>query len=152
MFRHIQKGQTLIEALSALAIIGILLSATAVAVITSLSNATFNQNKTLATKYAQQGSEIVRQIRDKNYTTFQGYSGSYCLGTSGAFGGGCATPNVGNFVRTVQIQRNNGCGAANDNVIVSVTFQDSKCPAGNPYCHGVTDTSCLSITNPVQAP
>ena len=148
-----QKGQTLIEALSALGIIGLLLSATTVAVITALSNTTYNQNQTLATKYAQQGTEIVRQIRDKNYTTFQGYNGTYCLGNATSFGGTCATANLfGTFVRKVQILPNGGCGVGNDSIIVTVTFRDTKCPAINLYCHGETDTSCLSTVNPVQAP
>ena len=147
-----QKGQTLIEAVGALGILAIVISATTIAVTTSLSNATYDKNQTLATQYAQQGTEIVRQTRDDNYPSFQGYSGTYCLvkGQTALSAGPCSANIDGFFVRSVQITPN-GCGQNVSQVIVSVAFQDGKCPAGN-YCHSQTDTSCLSVVNPVAAP
>src|SRR5579872_53508 len=76
----LQSGQTLIETLGALGIIGIVISAIGVVVTASLRNATFNEDQTLATKYAQQGSEIVQQIRHDDYNAFAALSGTYCLG------------------------------------------------------------------------
>jgi Tfp pilus assembly protein PilV len=149
------RGQTLIEALTALAIISIVITAITVAVTAALSNAKYNQNETLATKYAQQGSELVNQIRDDNYNNFKNYSGNYCL-TSGqtALGtaqGNCSSPNIDNiFIRSVQIQQG-GCAANVTKVTVTVSFTDGKCQVGI-YCHNVVDDSCLSTVNPIQAP
>jgi hypothetical protein len=155
-----QKGQTLIETLSALAIIGIVITAIGVVVTAALSNTTFDQNQTLATKYAQQGSEIVQQIRDDDYSAFQAYSTSgtqyYCLGkgktTLGSVTTSCtaAADMVDNFTRTVQIQQN-GCGANIDQVTVTVAFADGKCSSGS-YCHQQSVQTCLSTVNPVQTP
>jgi len=108
------KGQTLIEALAALGIISIVITAISVAVTAALSNAKYNQNETLATKYAQQGSEIVNQIRDDNYNTFATDSGDYCLNDGqttlgSASPGGCTSPNIGSFIRSVHIVQG-GCG------------------------------------------
>jgi len=156
----LQSGQTLIETLSALAIIGIVISALGVVVTATLSNTTFNQNQTLATKYAQQGAEIVQQIRDNDYAAFQTYSTTgtqyYCLGkgktTLGTVKPSCmaAADMVDKFTRTVQIQQN-GCGANIDQVTVAVAFSDGKCASGI-YCHQQSVQTCLSTVNPVQVP
>jgi type II secretory pathway pseudopilin PulG len=148
-----EKGQTLIETLAALAIISLVVTAIAIAVTSALNNAKFNENQTLATKYAQQGSEIVQQIRDENYANFKTYSGNYCLGkgksTLGAVGN-CSSPNVDNFVRSVTIAQNS-CGANVAQVTVTVAFTDGKCSVGS-YCHKQTDLTCLSTVGSVQLP
>lgn len=155
-----QKGQTLIETLSALAILSIVIVAVTTAVTTSLSNSEFNQNQTLATKYAQQGTEIVTQIRDQSYASFAGYTGPYyCLAQNQSTLGvaqstNCSSTNIttanDNFIRSVQIQQG-GCAANVAQITVKVSFTNSKCQAGT-YCHGATDVSCLSTKNPVLAP
>src|SRR6266700_2852803 len=73
------RGQTLIEMLIALAIGVTLVTSAVVAVTTSLHHAQSVQYKTQATKYAQQGMEILQQIRDSDYAGFQNYNGAYCL-------------------------------------------------------------------------
>ena len=154
--KKIQRGQTLVETLSALAIISIVIVAIATSVTTSLSNATFNQNQTLATKYAQQGSEIVTEIRDTSFASFLNYSGTYCLGSGQTALGavqpsGCTATNIGStFIRSVQITQA-GCAANVAKVVVTVSFTNSKCQSG-AYCHSQADTFCLSTKNPVQAP
>ena len=60
MHKNWQKGETLIEALGALAIVAIVITAVTMVVTTALSNALFNENQTLATKFAQQGVERKR--------------------------------------------------------------------------------------------
>lgn len=157
MKKNLSRGQTLIETLAALAIISMVMTAIGVSVTTALSTAKYNQNETLATKYAQQGSEIVHQIRDDNYTNFKNYTGTYCLGSQPTLGivqTSCTTPNVGTFIRSIEIKQASGplaCGANAAQVIVTVSFTDGKCTAGS-YCHNQTATSCLSTVNPVQAP
>ena len=150
-----QKGQSLIEAISALAIIAIIITAIAVAVTTSLSNAKFNQDETLATKFAQQGSELIRQIRDANYAGFKTINGNYCLAkdqtTLGSSQSNCTSANVDNYVRSVQVEQIPGCATNVAKVTVNVAFKDAKCAIG-AFCHVITNTSCLSTVNPVQAP
>ena len=148
------RGQTLIETLAALAIISVVIAAIATAIITSLSNAKYDQNQTFATKYAQQGTEIIQQIRDDNYTSFKNYNGTYCLAkgqTALGSPANCTTPNVDTFIRSVTIQQAPGCGANIAQVTVSVAFIDGKCATG-AYCHKQTEITCLSTVNPVQGP
>src|SRR5258708_5198725 len=152
-----QQGQTLIDAIAALGIISIIISAIAMLVTTTVNSAKFNQYNTLASQYAQQGTEVVQQIRDKNYTSFTTYNGTYCLAKGqttlgSAAPGGCTTQNVDNiFVRSVTIQQAPGCGANVAQVSIIVAFADGKCQAGT-YCHKQTVTTCLSTVDPVQAP
>ena len=150
-----QRGQTLIETLSALAIISIVITAIATSVTTSLSNAKYDQNQTLATKYAQQGAEIVQQLRDDSYTNFKTYNGTYCLGkgqtTLGAVKPSCTVPNVDTFIRYVIVQQAPGCGANIAQVTVTVSFTDGKCATG-VYCHRQSSLTCLSTANPIQVP
>lgn len=158
IFQHTflnQKGQTLIETLAALAILSIIITAIATSVLSSLSAAQFNENQTLATKFAQQGFEIVNQIRDQDYSGFKNFDGTYCLAqnqtTLGSVQSGCTTPNVGNFIRSIVIQQAPGCSANVASVTVNVAFTDGKCQP-SVYCHNQTQTSCLSTVNPIQSP
>ena len=150
-----QKGQSLIEAIGALAIIGIVVAAIAITVTAALSATKYNQNETLTTKYAQQGSEIVRQIRNSDYNAFKNVSGIYCLAkgqtTLGSLQSSCQNPNVDTFIRSVQVEQVPGCGTNVAKVTVIVSFSDGKCPNG-AFCHNVTNTSCLSTVNPIQSP
>jgi len=150
-----QKGQTLIETLAALSILSIIITAMATAVLSSLSTAEFNENETIATKYTDQGLEVVNQIRDQDYTGFKKYDGIYCLDQNqtslGSVQTGCTSPNLGNFIRSVQIQQSPGCSANVASVTVTVSFTDGKCQP-TVYCHTVTDNSCLSTVNPIQGP
>ena len=156
--KYDQKGETLLEALGALAIIAIVITAVASAITTAVNSAQFNENQTLATKYAQQGVEEVRSIRNSNYTTFTGYNGLYCFSkgqtTLGSAQASCVTQNVDTFIRSIQIDQPpsvQSCGTNLAKITVSVSFTDGKC-ASNSYCHVQTQTSCLSTVNPVQAP
>jgi len=56
-----QKGQGLVEALIALGAAVIIIAAITIAVITAVSNSDFSTEQNLATGFAQQGMEIVRQ-------------------------------------------------------------------------------------------
>jgi type II secretory pathway pseudopilin PulG len=151
----IQRGQTLIETLAALGILSIVITGISISVTTSLSNAKYNQNVTLATKYAQQGAELVQQIRDDSYTNFKNYNGTYCLAKGqtslGSTSPSCTVTNVDNFVRSVVVQQAPGCGANVAEVVVSVAFNDGKCATG-VFCHKQTVSTCLSTVEPVQVP
>lgn len=148
------KGQTLIEALLALSIVGIILSGITIAVSSSLNNAQFSKNQNLATAYAQEGLEVVRQIRNSDYDAFRTRSGYYCISKVATdFEADCSSPNIdGVFIRRVQILQNvpaPDCGPSAAKAIVSVSWVDGKCPSGT-FCHKSQLISCMSTINPVQ--
>lgn len=62
-----KSGQTLLEAIIALAALLIILTATSTTIITALSNATFSKNQSLANKLAQEGMEYMRNQKLNNY-------------------------------------------------------------------------------------
>lgn len=151
------KGQTLIEILVSLGIITILATALTAVVITSMDSAQFSKNKNLASQYAQEGMEIIRQKRDNDYVAFRSLTGVYCLaGDSTSLTQPCnAAANIeGIFFRKVTIIQS-VCGvnpvtnAAS--VEVEVSWQDGKCTAGNAFCHNAKLASCFSTINPVPA-
>jgi Tfp pilus assembly protein PilV len=150
------KGQSLIEVLVALGIIAIVVTTIASIITSSLGNTNYSKDLNTATKYAQDGLEVTRSIRDGNYTTFATLSGTFCLDqnatTFGASQSNCTTPNIDNvFIRSIQIEINPGCGANVSKVISIVKWQDGKCTGGT-YCHQSQLVSCLSRVNPVQVP
>lgn len=148
-----QKGETLIEALVALGLISIVVAAVATTITTSLSNIQYNENQTLATKYAQQGIESVRQIRNQNYSAFRNLDGLYCYGKDQPVLGFpqqiCTTENLDTFIRSVEIDQSPGCANNVARVTVRVAFRDGKCQ-NNTYCHIQTHNTCLSTINPVK--
>lgn len=153
-----QRGQTLIEAVIALGIASIIISALAVVVITSISNSTFSKNQNLATHYAQQGIDILRGQSSSDWVSFQAKAGVFCLngGTTdlGSPVTGCTTPNVDNFfVRKVTITQASASCQGSAKVAVDVSWNDGKCTsASNLYCHSVLLDSCLANINSVSAP
>lgn len=151
-----QFGQSLVEALVALGAAIVVISAVVVATITALNNADFSKNQNLATQYAQQAMEILRQQSETNWNSFSAYSGKYCLskGSSTLIPAGATCPvNVDNFfIRTINIAQNNAncSGAAKVSVIVS--WNDGKCNSSSSYCHNVTLDSCLANINNTLSP
>lgn len=147
----LQKGETLLEALVALGLVAIVITAIANVVTVSLNNAQYNENQSLATKYAQQGLETVRQIRNASYASFRTYNGLYCFGKGqtslGVPQSSCTTANADTFVRSVVIENTPGCAANVSRVTVNVAFTDGKCTDGS-YCHVQSHSSCLTTVNP----
>jgi Tfp pilus assembly protein PilV len=77
------SGQTILEAVIALGALLLILSASAVAIVTSVNNATFTRNQNQANKLAQAGIEEMRNLRNTNYTDFKARatgSPTYCMG------------------------------------------------------------------------
>lgn len=166
-----QQGQTLIEVLIGLAASAIVMSAITFATLTALSNSEFTRNQDLATNYAQQGMELVKNLEAVDYGTFSTLNGAYCLadactvldGNPTDIGSPCAKmsgnrcPGVLNvhsqFIRTVTVHANDSeaakCndGGSTDNTKVDVTlaWNDQKCTdSNNLYCHTVTLSSCFN--------
>ncbi len=149
-YKFNMKGQTLIEVLVALGLIGVIATVLSTVVLTSLGNARFSKDQSLATQYAQEGLEIIRLLRDKNYTVFRNISnGTYCLAKDAEdLSPDCQTANVDNFLRRVTVVQA-GCAVSVARVSVIVSWQDSKCASGNPYCRNSNLETCLSTVNPV---
>ncbi len=160
-----QNGQTLIEALVALGAAVLVLSAITVAVISALNNVQYTKNQNLATQYAQQGIEIMRQISQSSWGSFSAYNaGRYCLAqrdTSpcplGSLIGSCSVSsgtscgqNYGIFVREVDVAQGSQvtCSIGSIGVTVIVSWSDGRCTdLNNTYCHNVKLNSCLSNHN-----
>lgn len=157
-----ERGQTLVEVLIGLVSMAIVISAITVVSISSLDNAQYSKNQSLATSYAQQGIELIRTIRNTDYATFSGLSGTYCLAK------GCTTlnnsatssinpcgrenasppkcypeQNADFFVRDVTITPSSLLCQSQWQVQVTVSWYDGKC-AASTFCHHVDERSCLS--------
>ena len=174
MMKLNEKGQSLVEALIALGVAAIVVSAMAVAAITSVNNADFSKYQNLATNYAQQGLEVLRQQAQSNWSLFTTqvpayspeFSGkTYCLDQTvplqlsplNSLGACDPTPNVIDngknfFLREVTLTQTassdltcHGSVLAN----VSVAWTDGKCGSVTTYCHNVTLQSCFANINGV---
>jgi hypothetical protein len=148
------KGQSLVEALIALGAAAVVVSAMAVAAITAVNNADFSKYQNLATHYAQQGIEVIRQKSQLDWIYFSTSSGTFCLNQDSEF----FLPSIGLplpcnkninlngkafFVRQVVLTP---AGSPCDNgahVAVAVKWTDGKCASGS-FCHKVNLESCIS--------
>jgi Tfp pilus assembly protein PilV len=105
------KGQGLIEALIALGAAVVIISAITVAVITAVHNSDFSKYQNLATGFAQQGIETVKQQSQLDWNTTSVYTGPYCLSQgetnfSPLVGNTCAPMDVGSmFIRQVDFTK-----------------------------------------------
>ena len=174
------KGQSLVEVLVALSVAAAILSAIAVAVVSSLRNTQYSKNQNLASQYASQGMEIIRQIRDTNTSLSSCSNINYCLDydlrqpplsacpvyqklvNRPALGCGqnVGTADLGPtpssiyiYSRGVTIEPpvNSGCGNSYK-VTVTVAWWDNACGDTSKFCHNVNLVSCLSDRATVQTP
>jgi hypothetical protein len=167
-----EKGQSLVEALIALGVAAIVVSAMAVAAITAVNNSDFSKYQNLATNYAQQGMEIVRQKSQSNWTAFYGFVGqspnisTYCLDQgsttfiSRPTGCGQNINDQNNkplFVRQVMLTQLAYIAHPTPNVVdpacngsvqatINVSWTDGKCLKG-VFCHKVVLDSCFTDIN-----
>lgn len=149
-------GQSMLEVLVALGSAVIIITSITVAVITSLNNTKFGEKQNAATQYAQEGLDIARTLRDRDYLSFADLGTEYCLGDDDTLKNideeSCeGRPNLGgDFIRTLQFNHdNNSCDAQNQNLTLTevtsrVSWTDGKCGASEPYCHNVTLVTCFS--------
>lgn len=167
------RGQTLLEILLAFSVSILVLSAIIVGITTSLSNTQYTKNQNLANSYAQEGMAIVRRTRDSNWTNFYSKAGDYCLDQNSIILTSPSPPpqncgqKIGIFMREVSIEHSSSdCSAGTpptptpipsiiprgSKVTVKVSWSDSKCPVGTPYCHKVELLTCFSNTDQKQTP
>jgi len=67
--RRKTAGQSLIEVLAALGVVVLVILALIIVTTISIRNATFAKNQSLATSYAQEAIEEIREYRDQNSWT-----------------------------------------------------------------------------------
>ena len=153
-----EDGQTLIEVLVSFGVAVVLVSAITIAVLSALSNAQFSKNQNLATQYAQQGMEIIKQMQNNDFAAFDALSSgvAYCLDKNSYLELKRAMTctfidNV--FVREAAIEKTSTtCGGTK--VTVSTLWSDSKCTGTGQdlYCHSAKLVSCLSDSNIMATP
>jgi hypothetical protein len=103
------KGQTIVEAIVVIGVVVLLVTGLIAGTTTSLRTATSGRVRSQALKLAEEGLEFARNARDQKWTTFQSYSGWYCLGNTpqelepsvdGSCGGNITTAD-GSFGRSI---------------------------------------------------
>jgi Tfp pilus assembly protein PilV len=78
--KKIQSGQSLIEVLTALAVVLLVIIALIRATTTSMKGSDFAKTQSSATSYGQEAIEWIRAERDKNWDNLA--DGTYCLKSS----------------------------------------------------------------------
>lgn len=144
--RAFQRGQTIIEATIALASILLTLAAIGVAVTTSVNNSEFVKQQTQASKYAQDGMEKLRYLRNTNASTFFSRNGIYCMNEdSSLLAGTCTSVNIaGTFKREAEFTQLASVECGNSTkVTVSVYWASGKCGSSNTFCHKSQLVSCF---------
>ncbi len=68
-----KRGQTLVEIVVVVSVVLMLVSALVVGSISALRNSQKGKDRSLATKYAQEGIELSRKLRDNGWSTFLTY-------------------------------------------------------------------------------
>lgn len=161
------KGQTIVEVVVALAAGIVVLSALTLMMLSSLNNASEGSSRTIATQYAQDGLETIRNIKDTNWSQLvllsNNGNNTYCMASSCSSltlsSGSCGPKvsscglNLTNFSRQVEIKPNDAkCipqnpvpGKSFIRAVVTVSYSDGKCTSSaNPYCHNVQVESCFT--------
>ena len=147
----------MVEALIALGVAVIIMAAITSMIISALSSAITAKNQDLATQYAKQGVEVLRNIGKTNWSYLsEKEDGNYCLGEgkttlTGADYNlypqkGCDR-NIGIFIRQVQLEKFSPSSSCQNSskVVVFVFWSDGKCANSNDqFCHSVRLESCLS--------
>lgn len=150
------KGVILIEAILALGVIVIILTALVTALITASSSSSFSKEQSLATGYAQEGLEIARNDKEKDFESFLTLNGDYCLDEleSSIYDDTvrvCSGNVAEKFTRIVTITNNpTNCGTTDSRFVISrVTWTDSRCE-GVAECHRVELNSCFVNLNRIE--
>lgn len=160
------KGLTIVEVVIALGAGAVILTALTYITLTSLSNSRQGSSQALATQLAQEGMEIMRNMKENSWTGFTALQDTtYCLASActalSASSGNSCGPRVGvcglnvsgRYVREVSLQHGvTRCtpsapvaGRTYIGVDSLVSWKDSKCTnPSDPYCHKVKVESCFA--------
>lgn len=148
------SGQTLIEIVVALGIAIIIISAVVGVVLSALKGAEISRTQNQAAHLAQQGIEVVRQLRNTDYAGFQTKDGVYCLDKdSTVLRSDCSltTPNVDSYVRSVSVTQTSTCASGTASISATVAWTDGNC-VNSTYCHTVNLITCLENIQPIASP
>ncbi len=74
-----QTGQTLIEAVVVIGVVVLLATGLIAGTTASLRAAQSGRARSQAVTLAQQGIELMRTLRDQQWSSFQAYTGFYCV-------------------------------------------------------------------------
>lgn len=161
------KGLTIIEVVIALGAGTVILTALTLVTLTSLNNSRHGSSEALATQFAQEGMEVLRNMKDNNWSTFNGLSDSttYCMASScsvlNSTSGGACGPKVGScglnvasqYIReAIVVHDDPKClpplpvaGRIYMSAKSTISWGDSQCTSvSDPYCHSVNIESCFS--------
>lgn len=73
-------GQSLVEVIVMVAVVTMIVTALVAGTVSALKATNYSSSKSQATKYAQEGMELVRKDRDASWTTFFARAGvTYCI-------------------------------------------------------------------------
>lgn len=160
-----EKGQSLVEAIIAMTAAILVVSSIVAAVVASLNNAQFSKYQNLATQYAQEGIEVVKQKSVANWSTFYSMVDiNYCLpeGSSVLNTDIPCLPNVYQvgtpptfiFKRSIKLERDSiDCSSVGAKVTSTVAWSDSKCTSGGDiYCHSVVLRTCILKSQNISTP
>ncbi len=162
MKKTFQKGQLLLEAILAMAIVGIILTGIVIALNFSVNNSNISKDQNVATSYAQEGLDIVRNMKDSDFASFSALNGTYCLASGTVPISGPCNPiggAGGKFTRKIivnqlgQDTRKNPVTqpcTLNKAVFVAsiVSWTDNRCTSG-AQCHNAELDSCF--IDPIKA-
>lgn len=156
----LNRGQTLLEGVVALAAIVVVLTAISIATITNLSNSQFIKNQSLASKYGQQAMETIRYTRNNDPTTFFTVwtsainpNRTYCMNSAGTMtDAGAACGQVDDFsgskfIREVKFNATSPRCSNGTLATITVYWNSGKCdPTSLPsrYCHKTQIVSCFA--------
>lgn len=149
-----QEGQLLIEAIVAMALVGIIITGLVTALTYSVNNTNVSKDQNLATSYAQEGLDIARNMKDSNSSTFFTLAnGSYCVNSAASITScvNCLTVTGTKYCRQIYVNqagRNSSntqiCTNGTSSFVASiVTWTDNRCRNG-AICHKAELDSCFS--------
>ncbi len=156
-FNIICRGSSLVEIIVSLGALAVLFTIASTAIISALNNAQEAKFQNQASIYASEGIEILRQMKDSSWTSFNSFSGNYCLadtckgldsmGACGPSGSSCGK-NIDGYSRSVILSKNDpdctGGSAFSTKAVVTVSWHDSKCAPHSVFCRNVTVETCFS--------
>jgi type II secretory pathway pseudopilin PulG len=139
----LQKGQTLLEVLVALAAMVVILTSITAVVLSSLKQSSTSSVLTRATQYAQEGIELAKGYSDLEMGK------TYCLNADGNHTDKRTCDTTANIGGKFRRQLTTGNAGINNKechdllkLTVSVSWTDSACIGGS-YCHTIPINTCL---------
>lgn len=163
-----KKGIILIEAIVAMTVIVMIMTAIVTALISSINSTTYSEEQTIATGYAQEGIEIARNQKNIDWASITSLANrSYCLNIGDTLidsgdAASCQRNIEGKYTRRIYVNqsgrderpdgtREQKCFQNAIFVASTVTWSDARC-TGVGDCHKVDLNSCFTNLNYIEAP